>query len=150
MYRNDTPGWVWATSLGLRAHAAPARRTLPDVRRGRIDYRMARRALLRDVEVGLRSPRDVCDAHPDLVRAGRNVGEATEDDCPICDTADLRLVTYVFGQQIGRYSGRVVSRNTLGVLSKRYGDLNVYTVEVCTDCGWHHLRESFWMRREAG
>lgn len=111
---------------------------------------MARRALLRDVEVGLRSRRDVCDAHPDLVRAGRNLGERTGEDCPFCDDAELRLVTYVFGRQIGRQSGRVVARTTLGLLSERYGDLNVYMVEVCPDCGWHHLRESFWFGREAG
>jgi hypothetical protein len=111
---------------------------------------MARRALLRDVEVGLRSPHDVCDAHPDLVRAGRNVGEAVDDTCPICDTGSLRLVTYVFGHRVGRHSGRVVTRGSLGPMTQRYGDLNVYTVEVCTDCGWHHLRESFWLGREAG
>ncbi len=111
---------------------------------------MARRALLRDVQVGLRSPADVCDAHPDLVRAGRNVGEPINDGCPICDTAGLRLVTYVFGTEVGRHSGRVVARSSLGLLSKRYGDLNVYTVEVCTECSWHHLRESFWLGQEAG
>lgn len=111
---------------------------------------MARRALLRDVEVGLRSPRDVCDAHPDLVRAGRHVGEATDDGCPICETVGLRLVTYVFGKDVGRHSGKVVSRSALAPLQKRYGTLNVYTVEVCTACAWHHLRESFWLGQEAG
>lgn len=111
---------------------------------------MARRALLRDVEVGVRSPREVCDAHPDLVRAGRNVGEPTDDTCPICEAPELRLVTYVFGEEVGRHSGRVVQRTSLEPLSKRYGDLNVFTVEVCTACAWHHLRESFWLAREAG
>lgn len=120
------------------------------MRHGRIDYRMARRALLRDVKVGLRSPREVCDAHPDLVRAGRNVGEPTDDVCPICDGPGLRLVTYVFGKEVGGHSGRPVARTSLGPLSQRYGDLNVYTVEVCTACCWHHLRESFWFAREAG
>lgn len=120
------------------------------MRRGRIDYRMARRALIRDVETGLRSPRDVCDAHPDLVRAGRNIGEETDDGCPICDSGELRLVTYVFGDRVGKHSGRVVSRNSLGSMTSRYGALNVYTVEVCTGCCWHHLRESFWVGQEAG
>jgi hypothetical protein len=27
--------------------------------------------------------------------------------------------------------------------AQRYGDLAVYTVEVCTACHWHHLVESF-------
>lgn len=117
---------------------------------GRIDYRMARRALLRDVRTGLRSPHDVCDAHPDLVRAGRHVGEPIPDICPICEGEDLRLVTYVFGRHIGRHSGRVVERARLDRMLQRYGQLNVYTVEVCTECSWHHLRESFWLGREAG
>jgi hypothetical protein len=120
------------------------------VRGGRIDYRMARRALLRDVATGLRHPREVCDAHPDLVRAGRNIGETADGECPICERADLRFVTYVFGERVGRHSGRVVLRNDLGSMTRRYGRLNVYTVEVCTTCCWHHLRESFWVGREAG
>ena len=111
---------------------------------------MARRAVLRDVRVGLRSPRDVCDAHPDLVRAGRNVGEVIDDECPICDDAELRLVTYIFGKGVGQGSGRVVARSGLGAMAKRHGDLAVYVVEVCTACGWHHLRESYWLGREAG
>ena len=111
---------------------------------------MQRRALLRAVRTGLRSPHDVCDAHPDLVRAGRHVGEATADGCPICERAELRLVTYVFGKRVGRRSGKVVPRHDIGSMCERYGALNVYTVEVCTDCNWHHLRESFWIGREAG
>ena len=121
------------------------------VAQGRIDYRMARRALLRDVRTGLRSTYDVCDAHPDLVRAGRHVGEPIEDPCPICEEdATLRLVTFIFGRHIGRHSGRVVERAGLDRMRQRYGQLNVYTVEVCTECSWHHLRESFWLGREAG
>lgn len=111
---------------------------------------MARRALLREIETGLRSPREVCDAHPDLVRAGRNIGEQIEDECPICSAAELRLVTYVFGKKVRSASGRVADRTKLPALCERYGDVNVYTVEVCTGCAWHHLRESFWFGREAG
>lgn len=120
------------------------------MRRGRIDYRMARRALVRDVRTGLRSTAEVCDAHPDLLRAGRNVGEVTDDECPICDAEGLRLVTYVFGREVGKHSGRVVDRTHLGVMTRRHGPLNVYTVEVCPACAWHHLRESFWVGQEAG
>lgn len=117
------------------------------MRKGRIDYRMARRALLRDVESGLRSRPDVCDAHPDLIRAGRNIGSTVEDDCPICDEPSLRHVTYVFGGRGGRKSdgGRAVRRETLRAYVERHGDCNVYTVEVCPGCHWHHLIESFWL-----
>ena len=119
---------------------------------GRTDYRMARRALLREVRTGLRSAGDVCDAHPDLLRAGRNIGEVTDDRCPICDAEELRLVTYAFGYGKGtaREHGRVVARHNLGSLAKHYGDISAYVVEVCTACAWHHLRESFWLGRNAG
>ena len=117
------------------------------MRKGRIDYRMARRALLREVESGLKGRPDVCDAHPELVRAGRNIGAPVDDDCPICEERSLRHVTYVFGGR-GRHrnrGGRAVRREHLRATAERNGDINVYTVEVCPDCHWHHLIESFWL-----
>lgn len=119
------------------------------MQQSRIDYRMARRATLRDVRAGLRTPEEVCDAHPGLVRAGRHIGEGVAEDCPICeDGGDLRRVTYVFHDK-GRpsQSGRAVRREQLAAEAERYGALNVYSVEVCPDCHWHHLMESFWLRR---
>jgi hypothetical protein len=115
------------------------------VRVGRIDYRMQRRASLRDVRSGLRSAADVCDAHPDLVRAGVHIGSPVDEDCPVCDDRDhLRQVTYVFGRRDRRdRSGRAVPRASLARQLERHGDLTVYTVEVCTACHWHHLIESY-------
>ena len=40
---------------------------------------------------GRLSKLDVCDAHPELLRAARNVGEARSEDCPICEDATLTL-----------------------------------------------------------
>lgn len=116
------------------------------MRRGRIDYRMQRRAVLRDVGSGLTSPVDVCDAHPDLVRAGRNIGTPVADDCPICGDEDLRHVTYLFTGKGGKHgeAGRAVPRDALARQVKRLGDVNVFTVEVCPECHWHHLLESYW------
>lgn len=116
------------------------------MRVGRTDYRMQRRALLADVRAGLVSPGDVCDAHPDLVRAGKHLGKDTGDDCPICDQPGLRRVTYVF-DEAGRASrssgGRAIPADTLPAVFEKYGDLQAYTVEVCIECSWHHLVESF-------
>ncbi len=123
------------------------------MRKGRIDYRMARRATLRDVRAGLRSPQDVCDAHPDLVRAGRNIGTDVDEQCPICEDGELRHVTYIFTARGPRtQSGRAIPRDSLPRQLERYGDLSVYTVEVCPSCAWHHLIESFWLlpKAEAG
>ncbi len=121
-------------------------------RGGRIDYRMARRAVLADVREGTRPVDEVCDAHPDLVRAGQNIGEDLDDDCPICDEGRLRGVTYGFyGRGRERTSGRVIQRDSLMRLVQRYGRVNVYTVEVCPSCHWNHLLEAYWVAvRAAG
>jgi hypothetical protein len=114
------------------------------VRKGRIDYRMQRRAVLRDVRAGLRAPQDVRDAHPDLLRAGTHIGSVVQDACPLCDEADLRQVTYVFRDRDKRtQGGRAVPHDSLAAQADRYGDLSVYTVEVCLACHWHHLVESY-------
>jgi hypothetical protein len=114
------------------------------VRKGRIDYRMQRRAALREVVDGLRSPADARDAHPDLVRAGVHIGSPAKEPCPLCEADHLKLVTYVFDRKDARNrSGRAVPRESLARQLERYGDLTVYTVEVCTACHWHHLLESY-------
>ncbi len=114
------------------------------MRKGRIDYRMQRRAVLRDVFDGLHAVQDVRDAHPDLVRAGTHIGAAAREDCPLCDQPQLRHVTYVFRERGARtQGGRAVPRESLPAQLDRYGDLSVYTVEVCLECHWHHLVESY-------
>lgn len=127
---------------------------------GFIDYRMAKRALVRQVTRGLVARQDVCDAHPDLLRAARNVGTPSERDCPICVLADqraevptdevptLRLVTYVFGTDLRRKSGVVVwTREELEDLAADHNSFTAYTVECCLVCGWNHLVESYLMGR---
>jgi hypothetical protein len=54
------------------------------VRRGDVDYRLARRTVISDVVRKRMDRRHVCDAHPELLRAGREVGEPTSVECPIC------------------------------------------------------------------
>lgn len=117
------------------------------MRQGRIDYRMARRAVLRDVQAGRRSRSDVCDAHPELLRAGEHIGTPVDDGCPLCEASELRHVTYIFTGRATKKGegGRAVPRESLARQVKRHGDLNVYTVEVCRSCHWHHLLESFWL-----
>lgn len=117
------------------------------MRTGRIDYRMQRRALLRDVSAGRRAREDVCDAHPELVRAGVNIGTPVGDPCPVCDAPDLVHVSYVFEGKAPRgQGGRAVPRESLARQAERHGDLTVYTVEVCPSCCWHHLVESFLLQ----
>lgn len=109
-----------------------------------VDYRLARRALLRDLRSGMVSKIDVCDAHPELMRAARFIGEPAADACPICDAKELRVVLYTYGRELkGRENGRVRRAEELEDLRQRYGEFACYVVEVCTGCSWNHLVRSF-------
>ena len=72
-----------------------------------MDYGLARRATLASVLAGRTTVTDVCDAHPYLLRAAKFHGEPTEDRCPICRKTKLTHVTYVYGDELGQYEGRV-------------------------------------------
>ncbi len=77
-------------------------------RRGVVDHRLARRMLINQVRVGRIAREQVCDAHPELIRAAKNVGTQTKTRCPICEESDLKLITYVFGSRLPAH-GRCVS-----------------------------------------
>jgi hypothetical protein len=108
-----------------------------------IDYRLARNAIVSEFRKGRLSRLDVCDAHPELLRAANNVGEATSIECPICETADLVHVSYVFGSRLPAHGRCVASRAELDKLARRPTVLACYVVEVCTECSWNHLTRTF-------
>lgn len=120
--------------------------------RRQIDYRLARRATLRDWRRGRLSRLDVCDAHPELVRAARNVGEESHLNCPICEKVKLRLVSYVYGDGLKGANGRCITNaSELERLGRACDEFACYVVEVCTECSWNHLSRSFLVgRRHAG
>jgi hypothetical protein len=109
-------------------------------RRGIVDHRLARRMLISQVRLGRIARTEVCDAHPELIRAARNVGTETSTDCPICEETRLRIVTYVFGHGLPA-SGRCVStkKEMRQLGAKGQGELTAYVVEACPECRWHHL-----------
>jgi hypothetical protein len=105
----------------------------------RVDYSLARRAVLRDYHSGQISRFEICDAHPDLLRAARYSGEKTSLACPVCDGGPLLLVAYAFSDTFPKgENGKVWPRNDLGPLLK-LRDARLYTVEVCLDCSWNHV-----------
>ncbi len=108
-------------------------------RRGIVDHRLARRMLINQVKCGRLSREHVCDAHPELIRAARNVGTPTTTRCPICEEADLRLVTYVFGHRLPAHGRCVSTAKELRQLGARGDELTAYVVEACIECRWHHL-----------
>lgn len=129
--------------------ALPALYT-PAVRR-HVDYALARRAVLRDLRTGKRDRLDVCDAQPELLRAARNIGEPLEGDCPVCGSADLVLVSYVYGDALRKANGRCIDGEELARLDATHEEFSRYVVEVCPDCHWNHLqRHELHGRRHAG
>ena len=54
------------------------------VARAVVDHRLARRHLINEYRRGRLRQDQVCDAHPELIRAARNVGTPASMACPIC------------------------------------------------------------------
>ncbi len=105
----------------------------------RVEYRLVRNNLVRDVRRGRVGAVDVCDAHPELLRAARNVGRPTGESCPICDDAETVEVTYVFGAGLPPGGSCPDSLSQLNRLRRRTQPVNCYEVEVCPACAFHHL-----------
>ena len=116
---------------------------VPPRTRAVVDYGLARRATLASVYSGRTTVSDVCDAHPYLLRAAKFHGEATQTRCPICRKSLLTHVTYVYGDELGRYEGRVKQGRELDEMATEYAEFKVYVVEVCQSCGWNHLASSY-------
>lgn len=108
-------------------------------RPGIVDHRLARRALITEYRKGRLARHQVCDAHPELLRAARSVGEPTTTECPICEDATLVFVTYVFGPRLPPFGRCVTTKKELAQLGRRRDQLTAYLVEVCPACSWHHL-----------
>jgi Family of unknown function (DUF5318) len=114
-----------------------------------IDYTLAKRALLRDAQAGLQSVNELCDAHPELMRAAKYVGEPTRSDCPVCKKDKLVLLAYVYGDRLKQENGRVWSIDTGMRMAAADPGTCCYVVEVCRSCQWNHLREAFTGRHTA-
>ena len=110
-----------------------------------IDYALQRRSTLE----ALRRPgrqlarMDMCDADPMLLRAAKHHGERTQTPCPVCAKADLINLSYVFGEQLGQYSGRIKKTPELEEMAYEFGEFKVVVVEVCQECHWNHMILSY-------
>jgi hypothetical protein len=136
-----------AANMAMSVSAGKGKRSRPDL--GIVDYTLAKRALLRDAQRGLLSRPDICDAHPELMRAARNIGQDTGRPCPVCDEYSLRLLAYVYADDLKRNNGRVWSIDAALTLASQRKGGTCYVVEVCTGCAWNHLNEAF-VGRSAG
>ena len=104
-----------------------------------VDHRLERLALINEVRRGRLRREQVCDAHPELIRAAKNLGAPSSVLCPICEAQNLVLVTYVFGPRLPSHGRCVATKADLAQFDGRSEDLDAYVVEACTSCRWHHL-----------
>jgi len=111
-----------------------------------VDYTLAKRALLREFRTGLVSRLDVCDAHPELLRAAKYVGHRTEKACPICKVEDLRLLAFVYADDLKADNGRVWNLSEALTVAAAHRGGACYVVEVCTWCSWNHLSQAYRAR----
>ena len=65
-----------------------------------------------------------------------------DEPCPICDGDDMVAVTFAFGPGLPK-AGRVLDSTEMRNLRRRGQPATCYLVEVCRQCWWNHLRESF-------
>jgi Family of unknown function (DUF5318) len=108
---------------------------------GAVDYRLRRQSVIADYRKKRLAQHEVCDAHPELVRAAQEIGEPTKVDCPICEEVKVVLVTYVFGPRLPPYGRCVTTRREFLKLDRRPEQSAAYVVEVCPSCSWNHLAQ---------
>ena len=111
--------------------------------RGLVDYALQRRSVLAELPKSMYVRDSNCDADPYLKKAAKFHGEKTERVCPVCEEKCLVELQYVFGDELGPYSGRLKSTSELRAMAVQHGEFRVYVVEVCQDCGWNFLVRSF-------
>lgn len=113
---------------------------------GIVDYTLAKRALLRNFRQGLLSKLDICDAHPELIRAARYLGEDATSPCPVCKEWELRLLAYVYGDGQSTDIGRAFEIAEAKERAAGVRNGACYVVEVCVSCSWNHLHEAIRQR----
>jgi len=108
-------------------------------RSGVVEYGLVRHRLVEAMRKGRVRREDVCDAHPELLRAGANIGRPTDRECPVCDAKHTREVTYVFGAKLPAGGTCPATKAELSRLERREEPVVCYAVEVCVACKFHHL-----------
>jgi hypothetical protein len=108
-----------------------------------VDYTLAKQDVIRRFRRGQLSRADVCDAHPELVRAASSLGQSAGDQCPICRGRELKKLCYAYGSTLRRMNGRVCTPERMKKLLETHDEFVCYEVEVCIKCHWNHLRRRF-------
>jgi hypothetical protein len=108
-----------------------------------VDYRLTRQSVVQQYRKGRLSRLDVCDAHPELQRAATMASRPTGEACPICEEAQVVLVTYAFGPRLPAGGRCITTAREMAQLSRGPATFTCYVVEVCPHCAWNHLTRVF-------
>jgi hypothetical protein len=114
------------------------RRRTDDDRSAAVDFRLARNAVLSEYRANRVTREDICDAHPELLRAAKG-GVVTTEECPVCTDDALVHVTYAFGPRLPARGRCVDTAAEMRRLDRSGEELSCYIVEVCPTCKWNHL-----------
>ncbi len=110
---------------------------------GVVSYRLARQRMVDAFARGARTTEEICDAQPELRRVAHSFGVPLTEPCPICDGDDLVTVSFAFGPGLPK-AGRVLADlKETRKLRTRGKPSTCYLIEVCRQCWWNHLRESY-------
>lgn len=115
----------------------------PERPRRVVDRSLAKRNALRELFGGRGLDSEALDADPYLLRAAQHHGEAAGRPCPACKDPGLVTVTYVYGDQLGPYSGRIRATDELPRMAHQFGEFTVYVLEVCRRCHWNFLSMTY-------
>jgi hypothetical protein len=108
-----------------------------------INYALQRRSSVQAWKTGRVLKTDLCDADPYLKKAAQFHGVTTSRICPVCEIVNLIEISYVFGKELGPFSGRIKTPHDLLRMSKEHGQIKVFVVEVCQGCSWNHVYSSY-------
>lgn len=128
---------------GRAKPATPETITDPVSPRSVVNFGLQRRAALHRLFNGGALSSDLCDADTYLLRAAKHHGESTGTACPACRSDGFVTVTYVYGDQLGPYSGRIRQTDELQAMAYQFGEFKVYVVEVCQRCAWNFLTTTY-------
>jgi len=126
----------------------PRAKGRPGTSPGSVDYRLARKRVLRGLRSGDADPADFCDAQRELLRVALACSEHSDEPCPVCKEPDLRIVRFVFGPRLPKGGLCVTSKGELRRLADRSGEHRCFVVEVCPSCRWNHLLSTYLLGAE--
>lgn len=104
-----------------------------------VDGGLTRQAVVRST----RSPGDLRDAQPCLLRAARRFGEPAERPCPVRRRENVTYVTHVDARSPHSHADQAELAAESGDMAQDYEEFRVNVVEVCQGCSWNRLTVRF-------